>query len=288
MNYYVGVINSVVDYIENNISEKLSLTQLSTHFNISDFHFNRMFKTVSGMTLKQYILGRKLTKALELLKKTDSTIIEIGMELGFEYPEVFSRAFKNQFGMSPKQLRSEDLIIEGLSKVNITDREMINYRGGLTLKGSSRYLDAFSLIGVSTEVNVTSEDFQKKLKSQSDSFFKQSLETNPQKVESFYTIVHCNGEDQGDYTVFIGKKLGEWIEKPNFQVREVPSGWYVSFQYYGDMFDIRESFVDDLYSWIIAKEVEIETNGIGMLNIYSGNYPEDNGISILIPVKKPV
>lgn len=97
MNFYVVVINQAIDYIEDNIFEKLSLSVLSQQFKISDFHFNRMFKTVSGITLKQYLLGRRLTKAMELLGKTNRSVIDIALDSGFEYPEVFSRAFKKLF-----------------------------------------------------------------------------------------------------------------------------------------------------------------------------------------------
>lgn len=86
MNLYVSVINEIIDYIEYNISESLQLTDLSTQAGISDFHFNRIFKTVTGITLKQYVLGRKLSKALEQLLSTDKSVIEIAMDVGFEYP----------------------------------------------------------------------------------------------------------------------------------------------------------------------------------------------------------
>ena len=107
MNLYVSAINEIIEFIECNINERLQLKDLSTRAGISDFHFNRIFKTVTGITLKQYVLGRKLTKALELLRNTDKPVIEIAMDLGFDYPEVFSRAFKNQFGLSPTDIHNQ-------------------------------------------------------------------------------------------------------------------------------------------------------------------------------------
>ena len=67
VNSYVELINTTIDYIEENIGERLTLGDISRQFCVSEFHFNRMFKTVDGKTLKQYILGRKLTKAFERL-----------------------------------------------------------------------------------------------------------------------------------------------------------------------------------------------------------------------------
>jgi AraC family transcriptional regulator len=106
MNLYVSVISDTIEYIESSMSHKLTLADLSARVRISDFHFNRIFKTVTGMTLKQYILGRKLAKAAEQLKSTRRSVIDIALGLGFEYPEVFSRAFKNQLGVSPAAFRS--------------------------------------------------------------------------------------------------------------------------------------------------------------------------------------
>ncbi len=56
MNSYVAAIADVIDYIEQRIADKLTLAELAARANISDFHFNRIFKTVVGITLKQYVL----------------------------------------------------------------------------------------------------------------------------------------------------------------------------------------------------------------------------------------
>ena len=108
MNLYVSAIHETIEYIEYNIGESLQLADLSAHAGISDFHFNRIFKTVTGTTLKQYVLGRKLTNALEQLRSTNKSVTEIAMDVGFDYPEVFSRAFKKQFGLSPTNIRNQE------------------------------------------------------------------------------------------------------------------------------------------------------------------------------------
>lgn len=288
VNFYVGVINDAVNYIEDSIDERLSLAELSNRFGISDFHFNRMFKTVAGITMKQYILGRKLTKAMMKLKSKHQSIIDIALDLGFEYPEVFSRAFKKQFGVSPSEFRDSSLVFDGVSRACIVERDIINYRGVLALKGSSLFMEELSLRGVFIEANVGAEGFKENLKSKSESFIIASSEMDSMLQDVFYTVVNCHGEDNGEYTVFCGRRPDEGSSVDCFQERIVPGGWYVSFQYHGDMFDIREAFIDDLYRWIMVKEAELNSNGIGMVNIYGSNYPENSGVQILIPVKKPV
>jgi len=288
LNYYVSVINKTVEYIEDSISERLTLAELSSKFNISDFHFNRMFKTVTGITLKQYILGRKLIKAMEQLNSTTQPIIDIALDLGFEYPEVFSRAFKKQFGLSPACFRDDRPLLKGIQKVNIVERDIVNYRGVLALKGDTILLEDLMLKGILVSTNIYASDFEKNLRAKTEGFIMDSSADTNLIQDTFYTVVSCSGEDDGEYTVFCGRKPADASKASYLQERIVPHGWYVSFNYQGDMFNIREAFIDDLYRWIMVKEAELNPNGVGMLNIYENSYPRNDSVQILIPVKRPV
>ncbi len=287
MNYYIGLIKDMVDYIEQNIGERLSLESVSEIFNVSEFHFNRIFKTVTGTTLKQYILSRKLTNALQSLAATGAPIIEIAYDLGFEYPEVFSRAFKKQFGIAPSRYRAEKPAVDIAPKANIVERDFINYRGSLALKGEFISLDALTLWGTDTEVAENSENFKYTLQAAGEDFLAQAGKFPALNQDTLYAAVNCHGEDSGAYTVFYGMKARDTADIPELKSRVIPGGRYVRFVYSGDMFDIRESFVDDLYRWVIVKEVTLAHNGVGMLNIFAQDYPSTHEVLILVPVKQP-
>lgn len=288
MNQYISLINNIIDYIEGNISERMALEDISRQFCVSEFHFNRMFKTVVGKTLKQYILGRKLTRSLEDLKNTGESIIDIAYDYGFEYPEVFSRAFKKQFGISPAVYRKEKAEVDRVDRASVVERDIVNYQGVLTLKGTFVYLEELCLDGVFLEVNVNHSSFEPLMKSTGDHFLMESQKAGGYKNDKFYTVVNCHGEDNGEYTVFFGMEPAPGTRDIKFQNRQVPSGWYACFSYHGDMLDIRETFTDDLYRWIMVREVEINPNGVGMLNIYEKDYPETLDVKILVPVKNPL
>lgn len=282
MNFYVSLINSTIDYIEENIGERLMLEDISKHFCVSEFHFNRMFKTVTGKTLKQYILGRKLTRAFERLSATEESVIDIAYAFGFEYPEVFSRAFKKQFGVSPNLCRTEKPQLDLVKKAAAVERQIVSYQGSLTLKGNFEYLEELHLEGLYVEVDANSNEFEPKLKAAADAFLREA-----RKPERFYTVVNCHGEDNGEYTVFYGSEGNVDRKETAFRGRIVPAGWYASFMYCGDMFDIREAFIDDLYRWVMVREVELNPNGVGMLNIFEQDYPGTGSVQILVPVKEP-
>lgn len=287
MNSYVDLINNTIDYIEENIGERLALEDLAIRFNVSEFHFNRMFKTVVGKTLKQYILGRKLTRASERLAVSGGSIIDIAYDFGFEYPEVFSRAFKKQFGIPPSSYKSEKPDLGLVKKAIVVERDITNYQGSLALKGTFEYLEELHLKGIYEEVDVNSSRFEITLKASADAFLRESQGVEGLKQERLYAVVSCHGEDNGEYTVFYG--MEEKTDNPEaiFKARLVPGGWYAKFMYCGDMFDIRETFIDDLYRWVMVREVELNSNGVGMLNIFEKDYSSTGRVQILVPVMTP-
>lgn len=285
MNFYVAVITDMVDYIEQNLSAKLSLGALSTRAGISDFHFNRIFKAVTGQTLKQYILGRKLCAAAEQLSNTARSVIDIALDLGFEYPEVFSRAFKAHTGVSPAVFREYPAASALTPKASVVERDIINYRGTLALKGDIRFFEPLCLRGIHTDANENDDDFQQKLRRINGDFLLGSAHLPGFLQDCFYTAVTCSGLDDGGYHVFCGRQPVSQTFR-EYDALEVPGGWYADFLYHGDMFDIREVFIDDLYKWIMVKELKLLQNGIGMLNIYPGGYPKDPTVHIRIPLQQ--
>ena len=83
-NIYISRINSVLDYIEDNLSEPLTLQELSDIANFSRFHFHRIFSTFMGETLSQFIWRVRLQKAAAILVNEKSkSITEIALDCGF-------------------------------------------------------------------------------------------------------------------------------------------------------------------------------------------------------------
>lgn len=288
MNMYVAIIRETVDYIESAINAPLTVAELSAQAGISDYHFNRMFSTVTGVTLKQYVLGRKLAVAVEALENTNRSVIDIALDLGFEYPEVFSRAFKKQFGISPALFRKNKPPVNGVPKACIVERDISNYRGVLALKGSNVLMDAMKLQGITLDARVDTQRDKDTLAKETGEFLKERIAESDYPLHHVYTIVQCSGCDDGNYKVFCGFEGSDGDVQGKLTNYDIPPGWYASFVYHGDMFTISEAFTADLYRWLIVNEAEICNNGIGMLNRYPIDYPCNDKVDILIPIKKPI
>lgn len=104
---YVSRINSVIDYIEANIDTDLSLGNIATAANFSQFHFHRIFHAMVGETLSQFIQRIRLEKAATLLvNNPKKSITEIALECGFSGSAAFARAFRDAFHMTATEWRA--------------------------------------------------------------------------------------------------------------------------------------------------------------------------------------
>lgn len=112
LNEYLARINRVVDYIESNLSENLTLDGLAMVAGFSKYHFNRIFFSFCGETLFKFITRLRLEKSANLLLgDPDKLITEIAYECGFENPSSFSRSFKKHFSESATAWRRKGKLI---------------------------------------------------------------------------------------------------------------------------------------------------------------------------------
>ena len=98
-------IEKVITYMLENISENLTLNQLSNYASISRYHFVRVFKEKTGYTPLDYYIRLRIQKACEFLESSSSKINIVSSVLGFSNPYYFSTTFKRIVGQSPKHYR---------------------------------------------------------------------------------------------------------------------------------------------------------------------------------------
>lgn len=93
------------DVILKNIYQDLSLEELAHLCNMSLSSFKRKFKTLFNDSPATYIKNKRLEKAAEILKISKNRIAEIGYECGFSSTDLFSKSFKNKYGITPTEYR---------------------------------------------------------------------------------------------------------------------------------------------------------------------------------------
>ena len=105
---YLEKINKVQDYIEKHLDESLSVDFLCQISGFSQFHFQRIFASITGEPIYSFIKRIRLEKAAYmLLAKKDRPVIDIALSVGFSNQASFAKAFKKRFGTSSSQYRNK-------------------------------------------------------------------------------------------------------------------------------------------------------------------------------------
>lgn len=101
---YIRRIHKVQDYLEEHIGQSLTIEELSEVAGFSKFHFSRIFQSILHEPLAHYVNRLRMERALFVLAhRMDKNMTDIAYELGFTDSSVFSRAFKNYYGTSPRE-----------------------------------------------------------------------------------------------------------------------------------------------------------------------------------------
>ncbi|HSD06328.1 substrate-binding domain-containing protein [Flavobacterium sp.] len=102
-------ITKMNDIIKANVEDpKFSVEDLADKVGVSRVQLYRKVKAIIGINISDHINNVKLEKAAELLKSNEMNISEIAYSLGFSSPNYFSTAFKNKFGISPKEYKTSN------------------------------------------------------------------------------------------------------------------------------------------------------------------------------------
>lgn len=102
-NNYSELIRRAIAYIQLNVTEKISLSDVGGNLHVSCEHLSRAFRKEVGVTITDYIHNLKAEEACNLLKSGKYNISEIAYTFGYSSPEHFSAMFKKFVGISPKK-----------------------------------------------------------------------------------------------------------------------------------------------------------------------------------------
>ena len=101
-------IKVILSYLKTHYNDTLSLHDIAEYFHLSEGHLCRMFKDVTGKTLTDYLNYYRITMSTSLLFKTDMTITQIALSVGFNNVSYFNKTFKKYMNKTPGEFRKTE------------------------------------------------------------------------------------------------------------------------------------------------------------------------------------
>jgi len=138
-------IGEAISYIEDNITQELTIESIAKKALISPFYFQKGFAMLCGFTVSEYIRCRRLALAGSELVATDEKIIDIAIKYGYDSPDSFTKSFTRFHGATPTAVRKSGAMVKSFAPLKIK----FALEGGYSMDYKIVEKDAFTVIGLS-------------------------------------------------------------------------------------------------------------------------------------------
>ncbi|KQS98658.1 AraC family transcriptional regulator [Cellulomonas sp. Leaf395] len=103
----IAWLNRLVDLVEESLTEELDVVRLAASLGTTEYHLRRMFSSLAGMPLSEYVRRRRMTVAAAEVVSGSRDLLGIAVRYGYGSAEAFGRAFQSVHGVSPGQARRD-------------------------------------------------------------------------------------------------------------------------------------------------------------------------------------
>ncbi|WP_417763098.1 helix-turn-helix domain-containing protein [Shewanella sp.] len=101
-------LKQITHWMRQHMTEEFSLAVLAQQAQLSEFHFNRLFKQATGMPPSRYHIKLRIDKAKQLLRETNLNVLEVAMSVGYANSSHFARLFRKETGTTPSAYRCQN------------------------------------------------------------------------------------------------------------------------------------------------------------------------------------
>jgi len=106
-NSKVDLVQKIYDFIALNYLEDISLDSIASYLYLNKYYISHVFKELTGYSIKRFIILNRISRAKDLLYRTEKSISEIGFNSGFNSTSNFIRSFNKEEDMTPLQYRKK-------------------------------------------------------------------------------------------------------------------------------------------------------------------------------------
>ncbi|NLY55291.1 MAG: AraC family transcriptional regulator [Firmicutes bacterium] len=282
-------LNQVVDYIEDHLTDNLSLEKISQIAGVSDYHLRTVFFHLSGLTLSEYIKNRRLSEANKDLLQ-GAKVTDVAFKYGYQSIDGFTRAFKSWSGFLPSEVART-----GVSKAFPKLTFIITVKGGVSMDFRIVEKPAFNFVGVSKRVPMQFEGVNQEIVKLAQSITEEQRREMRalQNIEP-YEIVNVSYDadakflkEEGELTHLIG--VLTTAEEVSYRLDKVPvaAGTWAVFPNEGPFPATLQNTMARIYSeWLPAADYELVDAPSFSFTKLNEEKPDYAYSEIWIPVRK--
>ncbi len=230
--------------IESRFTAPLSLDEIAEASGVSRFHLSRAFGVATGRSVMRYVRERRLSEAARRLAEGAPDILQVALDWGYGSHEAFTRAFREQFGVTPEDLRARrDLsaltLVEPLSMHDISPTTLAEPRfvtgKPLLFAGFGGHFSVDNTAGIPLLWQKIVPHFG---------------HIPGQIGHAAYGVSH-NCDDQGAFDYLAGVEVSSFSDLPQeFERLRVPEQHYAVFEYAGHITGIKQAFEFIWREWL--------------------------------------
>lgn len=232
---YVQNMQNVLNYIEQNLTEEISIDILAEIANLSKFYFHRMFTAMMKESVMDYIRKRRLTNAAHILLNSKMPIIQIAIDHQFSSQEAFSRAFKNIYSINPGKYRKDKPEICLHEKFNVW--KLKDQKGEIIMEPKFLIKQEFKIIGMACKTTIKENEEKNIIPNLWGQYYNRSSEIKNCLFEN-RSIGLCEIVDNSEdtFTYICCKEVDNFNFIPEGMVgKVVPSSKYAIFTHKGKL-----------------------------------------------------
>ena len=234
--------------IESRLNNETSLAEIAMAAGVSRFHLSRAFGVTTGHSVMSYLRKRRLSRAAQRLTEPSSTILGIALDAGYGSHEAFTRAFRDQFGITPEAVRA----LGHTGDINLVEAISVGDGAFVDLEAPRREVGETLLIAglgerYSFETN-RGIPFQWQR-------FRPYFGNVPGQVGRMTYGVCCNADGAGNFEYLAGVAVANFADVPAELHRiRIPEQEYVVFRHRSHISGLRQCVYTIWNQWLPASD----------------------------------
>jgi AraC family transcriptional regulator len=200
-------VEKAIWYVESHFADPIVLEDVSAASGVSRFHLVRAFGAVTGRSVMRYVRGRRLSEAARALVNGAPDILSIALDAGYGSHEAFTRAFHDEFGVSPERLRASaslaNLALTEPTRMN--ENQMMNLEPPRLVSGKALLLAGLSQRYNDVTIAGVPAQWQR---------FSPFIGNIGGEVKGVTYGVCYNGDDEGNVDYLTGVEVSDFSDLP--------------------------------------------------------------------------